>query len=111
MGLGGAGVSNWANTSSGVALGVSAGTFEAFLQGLAATDPDMTYYNPSAIRDSFDGGDYWKWRSTSSIARTADGLHENALGYEENVGTAGEAITQAGGTFASTLRTLVQAFE
>ena len=87
----------------------SAGTFEVFLQGLLASDANMTYYNPSAIRDLVDGGDYWKWRSAGGIARTADGLHENALGYEENVGTAGVATTQAGGAVATTLRALVQA--
>lgn len=96
-------VAGW-NSSGG-----TAGTFEVFLQGLIATDANMTYYNPSFIRDSFDGGDYWKWRSNGGIARTADGLHENAVGYEENVGTAGEATTQSGGTVATTLRALVQA--
>lgn len=96
-------VAGW-NSSGG-----TAGTFETFLQAKLATDADMTYYNPSFIRDSFDGGDYWKWRSNGGVARTADGLHENAVGYEENVGTAGEATTLAGGTVSTNLRALVQA--
>jgi len=90
-------------------FGGLADTFENTMEALPASDADITYYDPAAIRGLADGGDYWKWRVNGTANyMTADGLHETTAGYEANVGGTGNIITAAGSSTGS-LRSLIQA--
>ncbi len=85
-------------------------TQEANLRVLVASDPNLTYYQSLGERQGTSGANYWNWKiNGSALAYTFDGLHESAAGYELNIGTAGNIITQGGGTIAGSLRALVLA--
>lgn len=91
-------------------VGSAADTFEAFLRGNVSTDANFTYYQSQGERASATLGtaNYWLWGVNGTVKyMTADGLHETATGYEQNIGTAGTVTTQAGGTVSQTLRALV----
>lgn len=105
----------WATTanqtvSASWGVGSAAATFETFLVNKTGTDADMTYYQSLGQRAGTSGTNYWLWAvNGTGNYMTADGLHESAVGYEQNVGTSGNVTTQAGGTVSNTLRALVQA--
>jgi hypothetical protein len=91
-------------------VGSSAATFESFLVGNVSTDANYTYYQSQGERAGGTVGtaNYWLWGVNGTVKyMTADGLHETATGYEQNIGTAGTVTTQAGGTVSQTLRALV----
>lgn len=97
--------------SPGWSIGGSADIFETFLRGLIASDANLTYYQSQGERAGTTGTAYWQWGVNGTVKfMTPDGLHESAVGYEQNIGTSGTATTQAGGTVATSLRALVQAF-
>lgn len=104
----------WADVASqtpvaGWAFGGAIDTFEAFLRAAPTTDPDMTYYQSQGERQATSGANYWIWKATGvPLRETADGIHESASGYEDNI-TTGTATTQAGGTVSASLRSIVQA--
>jgi len=101
-------VTNPAPSSWGV--GSSADTYEATLRGWITSDPNLTYYQSQGERSSPTAGTagYWLWLANgTSFYGTPDGLHESAVNYENNIGTAGIVMTGAGGNVSQSLRALV----
>lgn len=91
--------------TTGWSVGGAADTYEQTLKGWTSTDANLTYYQSQGERAATSGADYWHWAVNGTPwYMTADDKHESALGYEQNIGTAGTVTTQAGGTVASSLR-------
>lgn len=85
------------NASWGV--GSAAETFETFLRGNVSTDANFVYFQSQGERAGGTVGtaSYWVWGVNGTVKyMTADGLHETAIGYEQNIRTAGTITTQAG---------------
>lgn len=95
--------------ASGWGVGGSAQTYETTLSGWTATDANLTFFQSQGERAATSGADYWHWfvNGTANY-ETNDGKHEAR--YEDNIGVAGTATTQAGGTVSTSLRTLYAAF-
>lgn len=92
-------------------IGSLADTYNTTMKGLPDSDANMTYYESLGERFGTSGTSYWQWNVNGVTAfwETADGLHESAKGYEDNIGTAGNITTQSG-TVSGTLRSIVAAF-
>lgn len=91
-------------------VGSSADTFEQSLRGTVSTDANFTYFQSQGERASPTLGTalYWLFGVNGTVKyMTADGLHETAVGYEQNVGTAGTISNQALGTVSMSLRSYI----
>jgi hypothetical protein len=93
---------------SNYGVGSNAASLESLLIGGVSSDANLSYYNSLGERSATSGAGYWKWKANGTVnLETADGTHETAAGYEDNI-TTGNYTTQGGGTVAGSLRTIVQ---